>query len=65
VNWTYNRSQKMWTGSRGTGLYGVQKGARAWYAMALPFASHPVVLGTYTTKTDAMNNAARIAGAQS
>jgi len=61
MRWTYNRSQKLWTASRGTGLFGVQKGAHVWYSMLLPFAGYPVVLATFATKADAMADAERIA----
>ena len=62
MNWTYDRYSKMWTGSRGTGRFGVQKGARFWYSMLLPFASTPVVLGTFASKAEAIADAERIAG---
>jgi hypothetical protein len=61
MHWTYDRYQKLWTGSRGTGRFGVQKGARAWYTMAMPFAGNPVVLGTFASKGEAMASAERIA----
>jgi len=62
MNWTYNRSRKLWTGSRGTGCFGVQQGARVWYSLLLPFAGYPVVLGTFATKAAALADAERVAG---
>ena len=63
MNWTYNSYRKIWTASRGTGLFGAQKGRQAWYAMSLPFTGNPIVLGSFATKAQAMAAAERAAGA--
>lgn len=61
MNWTYNASRKIWTGSRGTGLFAVQKGRQAWHSMRLPFAANPIVLGSFATKAEALADAERAA----